>query len=188
MKRLFNNIISILYTFPKLCLLKIFHWNGLLFHPIERFSPNVDIYYIGHGTMQFGNKVRAHSGCKFRVIKNGIIKVDDSATFNYGCMLTAHEEIHIGAGVEFGPNVLIYDHDHDFRAVGGLKANKFKTGKVQIGEKSWIGANTVILKNTTIGKNCVVGAGCVLTNCTIPDNSIVVQRRGTEIKSYKLNK
>lgn len=187
MKRLFNNIVSIIYTFPKLCLTKLFHWNGLNFYPIERFSPNVDIYYIGTGTMIFGKKVRAHSGCKFRVISKGTIKVDDSATFNYGCMITAREEIHIGTGVEFGPNVLIYDHDHDFRAPGGLKAGKFTSGKVVIGDNSWIGCNTVILKNTIIGKNCVIGAGCILTNCNIPDNSIVVQHRDTHIKAYQLN-
>ncbi|MDY2942298.1 MAG: acyltransferase [Paludibacteraceae bacterium] len=103
-------------------------------------------------------------------------------------MLTAREEIHIGAGVEFGPNVLIYDHDHDFRAKGGLKAKKFKSGKVHIGDNAWIGANTVILKNTTIGNNCVIGAGCVLANCNIPDNTVVVQRRDTEIISYQLNR
>lgn len=189
MKRLMNNILSVLYTFPKLCLIKLFHWHGLRFHLIERLSPNVDIYFIGsRGGVKFGKSVRAHSGCKFRVIQDGVIEIGDAATFNYGCMLTAREEIRIGAGVEFGPNVLIYDHDHDFRAKGGLKANKFKSGKVQIGDNAWIGANTVILKNTTIGNNCVIGAGCVLANCVIPDNSVVVQRRDTEIIPYQLSK
>lgn len=56
MKRLINNIISILYTFPKLCFIKLLHWNGLRFHLIERFSPNVDIYYIGGGILSLETK------------------------------------------------------------------------------------------------------------------------------------
>lgn len=103
---------------------------------------------------------------------------------NYGCMITSRNKIQIGNGVEFGPNVLLYDHDHDYKCSGGLKAGKYKVGEIIIGENSWIGANVVILKNTKLGKNCVVAAGSVIGNCEYPDNTIIYQKRETLTKSF----
>lgn len=125
-----------------------------------------------------------HSLCRIRVIKNGIIKIGDNTTMNYGCMVTSRGTINIGSGCEFGPNVLLYDHDHDYKCEGGLKANKFVEGTIEIGENSWIGANCVILKNTKLGKNCVVAAGSVLGNCEYPDNSVIYQKRETLTKIF----
>ncbi|OQX78466.1 MAG: hypothetical protein B6D61_05445 [Bacteroidetes bacterium 4484_249] len=182
MKRIINNIISIIFTLIKFSLIKLFHWNNFKFHIIERFSPNTDLYFIGKGRIILGKKVRAHTHVRLRAIKNGTIKIGNNTSFNYGCMVTALENITIGSGVEFGPNVLLYDHDHDFRTIGGLKEKKFKTGKIVIGDNAWIGANTIILKNTKIGKNCVVGAGSIITG-DYPDNTIIVQKRQTTVKN-----
>ena len=182
MKRLINNIISILFSFIKFCLLKLFYGKRFKFHYFERFSPNTDIYYLDKGRIILGKAIRAHSLCRFRVLGKGVLIIDDQVAFNYGCMINASELIHIGKGVECGPNVLMYDHDHDFRHASGLKANKYKTGKIEIGENTWIGANTVILRNTIIGRNCVVAAGCVLGNCEYPDNTLIYQKRETQTK------
>lgn len=180
MKRHFNNLVSVLYSFIRFPIIKIFHWKRFHFYFIERFSPNTDIYFLGKGSIILGKKVRAHSQVRLRSTSNGQIVIEDNVTFNYGCMVTARQLIHIKKGVEFGPNVLIYDHDHDFRAKGGLKAQKYNSGEVIIGENTWIGAGTIILKNTRIGKNSVVGAGCVLTG-NFPDNSIIIQKRDTKV-------
>ena len=183
MKRLRNNIISVVFTLIKFAFIKLFHWKQFSFHPVERFSPDTDIYFLGGGKIVLGRAVRAHSLCRFRVIVNGVIKIEENATFNYGCMINARELIHVGKGVEVGPNVLMYDHDHDFRNTeGGIKANKYKSGIIVIGDNTWIGANTVILKNTIIGKNCVVAAGCVLGNCEYPDNTLIYQKRDIQTK------
>ena len=69
---------------------------------------------------------------------------------------------------------------------GGLKADKYKEGTIEIGENCWIGANTVILRNTKLGKNCVVAAGSVLGNCEYPDNTVIYQKRETLVKSYEI--
>ena len=85
----------------------------------------------------------------------------------------------IGKGTMFGPNVLVYDHDHNYKSANGISDNKFKVGNVKIGNNVWIGANTIILKDTEIGDNCVVGAGSVIKG-KYPDNSLIVQKRNTE--------
>lgn len=184
MKRHFNNIISVVYTFFRFCLIKLFRGKNFNFHYIERFSPNTQLYFLGRGKITFGRKIRAHSYVRFKVINGGVIEVGDNTSFNYGCMLMAMESIKIGKGVEFGPNVLIYDHDHDFKVPEGLKGNKYKKNKVTIGDNCWIGANSVILRGTRIGENCVVGAGAVIKGC-FSDNSIIIQKRETDVYPIK---
>ncbi|MBA6153393.1 acyltransferase [Gelidibacter maritimus] len=177
----FRNVISVLYSLLRFSILKIIHGKRFYFDGIQRFSPQTQLLFINKGEINLGHKVRAHSLVKFRSINSAQLIVDDNVSFNYGCIVTARRLIHIHKGVEFGPNVLLYDHDHDFRVEGGLKANKYKDGEIIIGENSWIGAGTIILKNTYIGKNCVIGAGCVISG-SYPDNSLIIQKRETTIK------
>lgn len=181
MRRTLGNIISILFTFVKLCVLKLFHWNTLYFHCIERLSPNVVVILEKKGKLRLGNKVRMHSGSRLSVT-GGELTIGDNCRFNNGCRITCRDKIEIENGVEFGPNVLVYDHD--FRAEGGLKAGEYKKSPVHIGENSWVGANTVILRGTQIGKNCVIGAGCVVTG-DIPDNTVFVQKRENTYRTIR---
>lgn len=179
MRHFLANIFSTLYSLIKFPLMKLFFFRRFHFYPIQRFSPNVIVSIGKKSTLRLGKTVRAHSGCRFASVAGGDLRIDANCRFNYNCAVVCRHSIHIQKGVEFGPNVLIYDHDHDFRAKGGLKAGKFKNAPVVIGENTWIGANVVILRGTTIGKNCVIGAGCVIRG-DIPDNTLVVQKKETE--------
>lgn len=173
-----KNIIAVIFSLMRFFLLKIVNGNKFSFKGIQRFSPNTQLFFLNNGEIHLGNKVRAHTGTKIRAVSGGIVEIGDNATFNYNCMIVALKKIKIGKGVEFGPNVLIYDHDHDFRAEGGIKANKYKYGEVSIGDNTWVGANTIILRGSKIGKNCVIGAGCVISG-EYPDNLIITQKRET---------
>ena len=183
MRRLIANIISIIYTFFKFIFIKIFHIKGFSFKIIERFSPNVVIEMGRKSVLQLGKKVRAHSGCIFKIRKKAQLKIGNDVSFNYGCKFFCHNSITIEKGVEFGPDVKIYDHDHDFRAEGGLKAGKFNYADVYIGENAWIGANVIILKGANIGKNAVIAAGSIVKG-NVPENTVYIQKRTTEIKEY----
>ncbi|MBZ4299525.1 hypothetical protein LAJ56_16345 [Streptococcus pneumoniae] len=57
-----------------------------------------------------------------------------------------------------------------------MKAKKFKTAPVMIGENVWIGANSIVLKGVSIGENSVVAAGSVVTK-DIPADTIFIQKR-----------
>ena len=176
MRRFLGNIFSCCFSLIKFSILKLFCWKSFFFYWIERFSPNVSVKVGKKSTLMFGKRVRVHSNSKIISTAGGCLRIEDDCKFNYGCMVVSRQMIHIKKGVEFGPNVIIYDHDHDFRAKGGLKAGAFKCAPVVIGENCWIGANTIILKGTTIGDNCVVGAGCVVSG-NIPPNTVLVQKR-----------
>ena len=178
MRRQINNIISVLHSFFRFGLLKVFNYKGVKIHLIQRFSPNVEVEVNRGGRLVLGKTVRVHSGSKIKVRRNAILEMDDDVMVNYNCIFVCRKAIHIGKGTEFGPGVYIYDHDHDFKE--GLKADKFVTDEVIIGENCWIGAGCIILKGTHIGDNCVVGAGSVVKG-TMPANSILYQKRDSQI-------
>ena len=179
MRRLFGNIISTAYSFVKFLFYKLFYMGSFSCFPIERFSPDVVVRMTRKAKLRIGKKVRVHSGSKILMSAGGELLLGDNCRINYNCLIACHHSITIENGVEFGPGVLVYDHDHDFRAEGGLAVRKYKCSPVVIGEGSWIGANTIILRGTTIGKNCVIGAGCVVKG-NVPDNTILVQKRENE--------
>lgn len=122
-------------------------------------------------------------GAKLRVRKNGKCSIANNVAIGSNCVIVCYDKITIGAKTQLAPNVQIYDHDHDFRAKGGLAAMKFKTSSVEIGSNVWIGANAVILRGTKIGDNCVVAAGSVLKG-EYPANSVIVQKHETTMIQY----
>lgn len=122
-------------------------------------------------------------GCIITARNNAKIE-SGGVSLNYNCIIVAYEEILIGKGTIIGPNVCIYDHDHDFRVNGGIHAGSYRTEPVHIGENVWIGAGCIILKGTTIGNNCVIAAGSVVTGNVEP-NSIYIQKKETTIFPIK---
>ena len=174
-----KNAFSVLFSLVRFSVLKLFCLRRFRFYPIERFSPGVNVKVGKDARLSLGKRVRAHSGSQIVSTAGGNLQIGDDCRINSRCWIICRHRIDIASGVEFGPNVLVYDHDHDFRAEGGLKAGKYKYGAVSIGENSWIGANTVILRGTTIGANCVIGAGSVVKG-NVPDNTVLVQKRENE--------
>lgn len=183
MRRRINNVISVLTSMVRLLGLKLIHRGALQYEFIERISPSAVIELEKTGQMILGHKASIHSGCKIKVRKDASLVFGDDVFLNYGCMIMCRDRISIGDGCEFGPNVLVYDHDHDVSAEGGLKAGKYNTAPVTIGKNCWIGANSVILKGVTIGDQAVIGAGSVITR-DVPPRTKVIQKRESTL--YKL--
>lgn len=183
MRRKINNIISVLYSSFRIIIYKIILGESFSASIVERISPNVVLEFNKGSKISLGKCIRVHSGSKIKVRKNARLIIENNVKINYFCIIACHDEINIGEGTEFGPSVYLYDHDHDYRS--GLNTNSdkenFKKAPITIGKNCWIGANTVILRGTSIGDNCVIGAGCVLKG-VFPDNSIIVQKRNTEIE------
>lgn len=176
MRRVICNIISVLIGQVRLGLIKITRMNNLYYGKMNRFSPNVVLEIEKNTLVNLGDRNGIHSGCKIKVRKGAQLQIGNRVFLNYGCMLMCRHHIVIGDGCEFGPNVLVYDHDHDMHAAGGIKAKKYKVAPVVIGENCWIGANSIILKGVTIGAGAVIGAGSVITH-DVPANTVVVQKR-----------
>lgn len=183
LRRMFNNAVSIVFTFLKFCLMKLYLGAGFRFAPIARFSPNVVTEFERGSRITIGSRTRVHSGSKLKVRAGGTLILEDNVAINYNCILHCRQRVVIGAGSSLGPNVCIFDQDHDFRA--GLDELRFVNAPVEIGRNCWLGANVIVLKGTTIGDNCMIGAGCVVKG-DIPANSVVTQKRETVVRPWEV--
>ena len=150
-------------------------------NPKCAIAPSAEITIESGSIVSIGSKFRARSGSHIRVRKGAQLIIGSNTSVNHNCMIVCREKIEIGSDVQFSPNVMVYDHDHDFRADGGVKAMKYKSSPIKIGNNVCIGANSVILRGSVIGDNCVIGAGCVVKG-EVPTGTVFVQKRISEIK------
>jgi acetyltransferase-like isoleucine patch superfamily enzyme len=179
-----KSLISVAWSLLKFCIIKIFRWKEFSFSLIERFSPSTMVNIHRKGRLILGNKLRVHSGSRLSVTPGGVLYIGDNTAINYNCIIVARKNITIGKDCTFGPNVIIYDHDHDFRSLSVMNGNAYTTNDVVIGNNVWIGANAIILKGASIGDNAVIAAGTVIMG-EVPADSVVYNKKELEIKRYK---
>ena len=174
-----NGYIRALLTIPngylKLGITKLFHKKNVHFGSLPRVSANTEISVDKGAELEIGNRFNMRGSARIRVRENGKLVIGNNVSLNINNMIACHDSIEIGDDVQFSPNVQIYDHDHDFRAEGGVKAGKYKTSPVKIGNNVWIGANVVILRGTVIGDECVIAAGTILKGM-YPEKSIIISK------------
>lgn len=104
-----------------------------------------------------------------KIAKWGGVHIDNQAfigarvTFDtlYPENIILHNNVHITTGC------VLLTHYLDTSKQG----ISFTSGTIEIGENTFIGANTIISKSVNIGKNVIIGAGSVVTK-DIPDNEI----------------
>lgn len=100
------------------------------------------------------------------VNENGIpgkILIGERTYINRNTIIDACNQIQIGDDCAIGPNCYITDHDHGFDFKSPPLQLPLKSKPTKIGNRVWIGANTIILKGVIVGDNAVVGAGSVVT-------------------------
>lgn len=109
------------------------------------------------------------------VHEEGKLTIGSHCFFNINSSITCLEYIEIGDNCKFGNNLVIVDHDHNFRAYGNYshRTPEFLSSPIRIGNNVWVGANVTILRGTTIGDNCVIGAGSTVKG-DYPNNSIII--------------
>lgn len=154
-----NNIINkIIY----LILCNVFLLARLLFlakikyNVINLVSPLSNLLTRGNSKIVLGKKCVIRKYTELTTNDCAIINIGDNVFINRNCMLVAHKSISIGTGTTIGPNVIIYDHDHDGK--GG-----FISSPVVIGRNVWIGAGVIILRGCSIGDNSIIAAGSIVT-------------------------
>lgn len=120
------------------------------------------------GNIKIGYKTAIRQNTELNA-DGGTITIGKCCFINRNCMIVAHKKIILEDGVTIGPNVCIYDHDHD--GFGG-----YNSASILIKKNTWIGAGCIILKGVTIGENCIIGAGSLIAK-DVPDNTLVYQKR-----------
>ena len=113
-------------------------------------------------------------------VNGGKLELGNHCFFNINSSVTAMNEIKIGDYCKFGNNLVIVDHDHNFKN----NYSEFVSSPIHIGNNVWCGANVTILRGTEIGDNCVIGAGTVVKGC-FPANCIICGSKGEIIRKQR---
>lgn len=135
-----------------------------------------------NSVLTIGKHVKINSRATISSLNKGNLCIGDDVGIGTGNEIVCHNRIKIGKGTILGPYVLMYDHDHVFNGVDGVKKKKFSTEPIEIGKNCWLGANVIVLRGTTVGDRCVIGAGTILKG-NIPNDSIVLQKRVMKIRN-----
>ena len=113
---------------------------------------------------------------------SGELIIGPHVYINRNCNIVSHESIKIGKKCTIGPNVCIYDHDHNFRSQN--RDTEYVCKPITIGDNVWIGSNVIIIKGVTIGDNSVIAAGAIV-RADVPANSIYVSKLEYSIKTIE---
>ena len=101
------------------------------------------------------------------------IVLGDDIALNRNCWISGSAGITIGNDVIVGPQCIIVSEGHRFDKVGvPISKQGYISQKIVIGDRCWLGAQSVILPGTTIGDDVVIGAGSVVKG-EIPPRTVV---------------
>ncbi len=120
-------------------------------------------------------RLHTESGCLISSRNNGKLKIGSRVYLNRNTMIVCRD-----SGTTVGPNVMIYDHDHDLQNRGHICSSP-----ISIGENVWIGGGAIVLKGVTIGDNSVIAAGSIVTR-NVPANVIYMNHIEPRIVKRKI--
>lgn len=137
----------------------------------------IKVYKFVYGKrMLIGKRTSFRKCFSASVEKNAFLSIGENCFFNNNCIINAHKRIEIGDNTIFGPNVIIYDHDHDYKE----NMDSYLSSPIKIGKNCWIGGNVTILKGAIIGDDSVIAAGSIVFK-EVPEHAIFIQKRKTTI-------
>ena len=96
-------------------------WRKCHYKNIVRVFGGTDITIDKKGKMIIGRGVAIRERSMCTVRSNAVLIMGDMSSLNADCKIVCHEKITIGDNTIFGPNVLVYDHDHVFDAENGVR-------------------------------------------------------------------
>lgn len=116
----------------------------------------------GDGVLELGCGAYIDDYCRLQVSRGARMSFGKGCYLNTNCRVVAVEDVEIGAHTMFGPNVCVFDHDHVFDA-GGVRRDLI-SAPIVVGERCWLGANSLVTGGVSIADKICVGGGCVVTH------------------------
>lgn len=170
----FKYIFRIMISFVRSIPARVVQRNGIKMNIRQCWEATPYFRLSNNGEITIGKEFHPRKNV-FLKAPGGRIQIGDKVFMNHNVCITSMGHIHIGDGTTIANNVVIVDHDHDFKSGN---AEKFKIENIYIGDRVWIGANCTILKGTTIGNDSVIAAGSTVRG-VIPQGSLFYQKRET---------
>lgn len=118
------------------------------------------------------------------VARSGKLSIGRDCIIGINTQLGCRKRLEIQDRAMIAQNCFIGDHQHDYKAIGLKRREKFYEKPCIIEQGAWIGFGSVVI-GSRIGKDSVVGANSTVINFTVPPGSIFV---GDSRLKYKIRK
>lgn len=140
----------------------------------SRFSIQSD---LSKTSITIDENFSARDDFKIHIGHNGKLNIGKNCFFNNYNSINCLGNIEIGNDNQFGENVFMYDHNHNYADKSKLISEQgYKIGSIKIGNNCWVGSNVIILKDVEIGDNVVIGAGCIIYKSISSDTVVINQQ------------
>jgi acetyltransferase-like isoleucine patch superfamily enzyme len=128
-----------------------------IFQRIFRLNASVNFQVNFTSTVIAGDKI---------ILGRGVWK---SFALSGNCYIQAGNGVYIGDDTIFAPGVKIISANH------GMDSDKSwePSAPIRIGNRCWLGANSIVLPGVQLGDDTIVGAGAVVTR-SFPGRSVLV--------------
>lgn len=177
--------ISFAIGYLKLLLYKLLFGNRFDVKITVVFDARASVMIKKNGSVKLGDNVSLAKDSSITANEEAVLIIGSESGINQNTKIVASKSIKIGSYVMIGPNVCIYDHDHDYVNNYCMKKGGYVCEDVVIEDNVWIGAGVIILKGVTIGSGSVIGAGCIVTK-DIPKNKVVYNKCNLHIKERSI--
>ena len=177
-----KKILIMLINFIRMAFLNAVHMGNVNASLVQNINPRTEIAVGEKSKQTLKHSVFTRRNVSFRV-EGGELTIGTSF-FNQGCSITCMDNIQIGDNCLFGPNVVVVDHDHEYRYTDERRGNHYRKAPISIGNNVWIGANVTILRGTQIEDGAVIGAGCIIRG-KVEKNTVVVNKQDIHIKNIQ---
>lgn len=145
------------------------------------FGPRTKIVKEKKTSVVFGRSVGFSSDCAITIRNGASLRIGNNFGVNKNLFMACRNKIEIGDNVIIGPNVVIVDNNHDYKADN--MRNNYVLKYVIIGNNVWIGANCIILPGVSIGDNCVIAAGTIVTK-SVSSNTLIYNKTNIIEKKF----
>jgi acetyltransferase-like isoleucine patch superfamily enzyme len=163
------------------------YWGG--FGDFGVSSVDVGVRFDNPGGIHIGDGVLVlHGSWLYCIPTDGPtpeLRIGANVYIGYRCHITCARRVEIGPGCFFSNNVLITDTMHQYEdiQIDPLR-QPLAVAEVQIGEGTMIGENACVFGRVMIGRHCVIGANSLVSNCEVPNYSVVVGSPARLVKRY----
>lgn len=181
-KQNLKKLLIMLINFIRMAFLNAVHMGNVNASLVQNINPRTEIAVGEKSKLTLKHSVFTRRNVSFRV-EGGELTIGTSF-FNQGCSITCMDNIQIGDNCLFGPNVVVVDHDHEYRYTDERRGNHYRKAPISIGNNVWIGANVTILRGTQIEDGAVIGAGCIVRG-KVEKNTVVVNKQDIHIKNIQ---
>jgi acetyltransferase-like isoleucine patch superfamily enzyme len=125
------------------------------------------------GIMRIGHRLRLVSTVATTELvagQGGVLEIGESVFINYGCSISASQQIRIGDRCNIGTHCMLMDND--FHGIEpDRRDERPPSAPILLEENVWLGGRVIVLRGVSIGRNSVIGAGSVVTK-DIPPNVV----------------